>query len=100
MSARVQYRIGDRVQLKNATHDKVAVIVQRNILCGDPRYKVVEPETLAEGWFGQDELNPADDPLRAFVADIAALELDALSPIDALSKLYELQRQARAVVKS
>jgi hypothetical protein len=37
--------------------------------------------------------------LRPFVTDIAALDLTTLSPIDALSKLYELQRQARAVVK-
>lgn len=38
--------------------------------------------------------------LRPFVTDIAALDLTTLSPIDALTKLYELQRQAQQIVKS
>lgn len=37
--------------------------------------------------------------LRAFVAKVTALELDAMSPIDALSELYELRRDAAAALK-
>lgn len=59
-------------------------------------YEYMVDEALA----GKRKLSAEVKRLRAFVTDIAALELDALSPIDALSKLYELQRQARAVVKS
>lgn len=37
--------------------------------------------------------------LRALVAKVAALELDAISPVDALSELYELRRDAAAALK-
>lgn len=58
-------------------------------------YEYMVDEALA----GKRKLDEAAAPhevewLRPFVTDIAALNVDALSPIDALTKLYELQRKA------
>jgi hypothetical protein len=59
-------------------------------------YEYMVDEALA----GKRKLSAEVKRLRPFVTDIAALDLTVLSPVDALTKLYELQRQAQQIVKS
>jgi hypothetical protein len=59
-------------------------------------YEYMVDEALA----GKRKLSAEVKRLRPFVTDIAALDLTVLSPVDALTTLYALQRQAQQIVKS